>query len=449
MSPEQVKGHEGNFASDIYSFGIVLYELLTGVTPFDSESEFEVMQAHTNRKPIPPASINPMIPAALNNAILKALEKEPSKRFGSAGEFRLCLQQMEEVDTSQPPFWERFAPKWRWAKFPIDLKGRLPWRAGWHTPWMEKLHLPYVAGGAFLAASLLVAVIVIFSSSNTKTKSSDREDFEQEKKPMIEVAPDTDMGRVMQGQRYREPVGATQRTATAPPTDQRSESERRSSSSTATTTPATQERVAPPRETQSGTQSTTPSATPSGTPNTAPSTSRSTTSGTPQSTTTGTTQSTTPSTTPSATQRATQRAASEEQAKTVSTKEQEAAPAIKATLEAEQSASLGKQVVIARGTRIDAVMDNSYEFSSVADGARVTLTVEGALERSGVVVVGAGAKVHALLRKNTRRQELELEVVEVESVTGKRLKAMGGTLRAGAFRKGERVRVLLDYNRLN
>ncbi|MDR2148784.1 MAG: serine/threonine protein kinase, partial [Tannerella sp.] len=78
MSPEQIQGQEGGYASDIYSLGIVLYELLTGVTPFAYENEFQIMQAHTNRKPVPPIALNSAIPESLNDAILKSLAKEPS-----------------------------------------------------------------------------------------------------------------------------------------------------------------------------------------------------------------------------------------------------------------------------------------------------------------------------------------------------------------------------------
>jgi len=106
-------------------------------------------------------------------------------------------------------------------------------------------------------------------------------------------------------------------------------------------------------------------------------------------------------------------------------------------------------VVISRGTRIDVVLNETYDFNSVHDGMRIALSVETLLERSGVVVVQTGAKVNAMIRKNTRKRELELEILEVESVTGNALKTMNTTFRSSVFQKGEKFKINLDYNRLN
>jgi serine/threonine-protein kinase len=93
MSPEQVKdAMRASASSDIYSVGAVLYEMVTGRTVFQSDSSFAVMQAHVESAPTPPSQINPALPAAVNAAILKALEKDPAKRFATAGEFRHAIQ---------------------------------------------------------------------------------------------------------------------------------------------------------------------------------------------------------------------------------------------------------------------------------------------------------------------------------------------------------------------
>lgn len=87
MSPEQVRGLETDARSDIYSLGMVLYEMLTGRVPFASDSEFELMKAQVEQLPPPPREFSPNIPEQVEWAILCATEKDPEKRFQTAGAF--------------------------------------------------------------------------------------------------------------------------------------------------------------------------------------------------------------------------------------------------------------------------------------------------------------------------------------------------------------------------
>ena len=87
MSPEQVRGLETDARSDIYGLGIMLYEILTGRLPFESENEFLLMKAQTEEMPALPRSINPNISETVETTIMKALAKNPDERFQSAGEF--------------------------------------------------------------------------------------------------------------------------------------------------------------------------------------------------------------------------------------------------------------------------------------------------------------------------------------------------------------------------
>ena len=97
MSPEQVKGEETDARSDLYSMGILLYEMLTGRVPFSSHSEYELMRAQIESMPPPPTSFASNIVPAAEFAILRSLAKNPAERFQSAAEFRSALIGLVEV----------------------------------------------------------------------------------------------------------------------------------------------------------------------------------------------------------------------------------------------------------------------------------------------------------------------------------------------------------------
>src|SRR5918994_2412166 len=91
LSPEQAQGRPVDARADLYSIGIVLYELLTGRVPFDADSPVTVALKQVNEAPIPPAELVPAIPPAIEAGVLPALEKDPAHRFADADEFAAAL----------------------------------------------------------------------------------------------------------------------------------------------------------------------------------------------------------------------------------------------------------------------------------------------------------------------------------------------------------------------
>lgn len=95
MSPEQITGKEVAVQSDLYSMGVVLYELLTANVPFQADSTFMITYKHCTEAPPPPRKFNDQIPEALQLVVLKSLEKDLRKRYQSAEEFARDLEAFE------------------------------------------------------------------------------------------------------------------------------------------------------------------------------------------------------------------------------------------------------------------------------------------------------------------------------------------------------------------
>jgi len=95
LSPEQARGAPVTASSDLYSVGIVLYEMLTGKVPFTGDSAIEIAMKHLNDAPKPPSKIRPEIPDELDQVVLRALAKNPEDRYQSAEEFSEDLHRVE------------------------------------------------------------------------------------------------------------------------------------------------------------------------------------------------------------------------------------------------------------------------------------------------------------------------------------------------------------------
>jgi beta-lactam-binding protein with PASTA domain/tRNA A-37 threonylcarbamoyl transferase component Bud32 len=104
ISPEQARGEPATPASDIYALGVVLYEMLTGRLPFESETPVGLALKHIQDEPLPPSRVNPLLPPTVDAFVLRALAKEPARRFASAAEMGAALasyRQFGEQATGQ------------------------------------------------------------------------------------------------------------------------------------------------------------------------------------------------------------------------------------------------------------------------------------------------------------------------------------------------------------
>jgi serine/threonine protein kinase/tetratricopeptide (TPR) repeat protein len=122
MSPEQAESKAADSRSDIYSLGIILYEMLTGEVPFTGESSLQVMFQHVQQQPKDPRLLNPEMPEYLATIILKCLEKDPALRYQSAQEL------MRDLESGTPPTRivrlrqaEMGYPKWLFAATGVVL----------------------------------------------------------------------------------------------------------------------------------------------------------------------------------------------------------------------------------------------------------------------------------------------------------------------------------------
>ena len=133
ISPEQVKGKRGDHRSDIYSLGAMLYEMVTGATPFEGESPYVVMNARVTGDPPAPRKLKPELNPALEEVILHALERDPKLRYASAAEMKRELDDLTLVTLTNRD---------------QRLRAPQPWKSGRRRLWVWVVVIEVLIVGA-------------------------------------------------------------------------------------------------------------------------------------------------------------------------------------------------------------------------------------------------------------------------------------------------------------
>jgi eukaryotic-like serine/threonine-protein kinase len=178
LSPEQAQGLAVSASSDLYSIGVILYELLTGVVPFEGETAVAVAFKQVSAEPSPPSALNPALPQTLDAVVLRALAKDPAHRYADADELIAALEHERQLLPALSPASAAATPAGhvhhlqpppragagsmllaRPGTGQYELEGRPPLgeerRPGWQRSMLWALAIVLVAGLAVLAAVLL------------------------------------------------------------------------------------------------------------------------------------------------------------------------------------------------------------------------------------------------------------------------------------------------------
>jgi serine/threonine-protein kinase len=121
ISPEQVKGKRGDARSDIYSLGIMFYEMLSGKTPFSGPSPLAIMNDRLINHPLPPRVAEPSITPQLQEVLYRAIEREPKNRYPSASSFARDLEHLDQVGVADRAEMTKWSKRRKWAPKKILL----------------------------------------------------------------------------------------------------------------------------------------------------------------------------------------------------------------------------------------------------------------------------------------------------------------------------------------
>src|ERR1019366_5273365 len=132
LSPEQVMGTEAlDGRADVYSVGVLLFQTLTGKVPFDGPNDYDIMVAQVGKQPTRHSTLNPGIAPELDEIVLRALAKEPEKRFPGAWELRMALESLECPVRTADEEGEEAEPEVRVPQFLVQAEGGGAGRTAW------------------------------------------------------------------------------------------------------------------------------------------------------------------------------------------------------------------------------------------------------------------------------------------------------------------------------
>ena len=152
FSPEHARGGYTDAKSDLYSLGVVLYEMVTGRVPFDADTPVSIALKHMQEPPVPPIEVNPNLPEALNNIILKTLQKDPMYRYQTATELLVDLRKALKNPNGDFVEQEEYDPTAKTQRISTDEIAKKSKKKGKFVEFIEK----------HKALSVFIGLILLF-----------------------------------------------------------------------------------------------------------------------------------------------------------------------------------------------------------------------------------------------------------------------------------------------